>query len=104
METQRRSSPIRTSVRRVASSSIVPFVMSSTGQPTSFAAATMSSRPGWAKGSPNPPKKMVGAGEISRTPASTRANVPDDINPGGSSHTFRMQVRQNRLQRVVGST
>ena len=34
----------------------------------------------------------------------TRANVPGDINPGGSSHTFRMQVRQRRLQRVVGST
>ena len=34
----------------------------------------------------------------------TRAKVSADMVPGGSSQTFRMQVRQTRLQRVVGST
>ena len=34
----------------------------------------------------------------------TRAKVSADIVPGGSSQTFRMQVRQRRLHRVVGYT
>jgi hypothetical protein len=78
--------------------------MSSTGHPTDFAVASIPRRSGWAKGSPNPPKKRVGRGETLRTPSMIRAKVAEDIIPGGSSHTFRMQVRQRRLQRVVGST
>ena len=78
--------------------------MSSTGQPADFAAATIASRSGWAKGSPKPPKKTVGRGVTSRTPSTTRAKVSAAIIPGGSSQTFRMHVRQSRLQRVVGST
>ncbi len=78
--------------------------MSSTGQPADFAVASIASRPGCAKGSPKPPKKTVGRGETSRTPSMMRAKVPAAIIPGGSSQTFRMQVRQTRLQRVVGST
>ncbi len=104
METHSRSSPIRTSSRRVASSSMVPLVISSTGQPAALASASIASRSGWANGSPNPPKNTVGRGDTARTPSMTRAKVSADIVPGGSSQTLRMQVRQRRLHRVVGST
>lgn len=82
---------------------MVPFVMSSTAHPTDFAVASMARRSGCAKGSPNPPKNSVGRGERLRTPSTIRSKVSVDIIPGGSSHTFRMQVRHCRLQRVVGS-
>ena len=75
METHSRSSPMRTSSRRVSASSIVPFVMSSTGQPIDFAVPIIPRRSGCANGSPNPPKNRVGSGETARTPSMIRANV-----------------------------
>jgi hypothetical protein len=54
-------------------------------------------------GSPNPPKKIDGFGFRSARSSKTSWKVSGVIKPIGSPQALRMQVRQARLQRLVGS-
>ena len=79
-------------------------MISSTVAPVALARPTMSMVPGWKSGSPMPPKKTVGRGEILATLPRIRSKVSSDILPSSVSQPWRIQVRRSMLQRLVGST
>ena len=81
----------------------MPLVINSTGPATDFACRTISLICGWVNGSPNPPKVTLGGAGKARKPAMTCSKTPALMSPCSSSQLLRMQVRQVRLQRLVGS-